>query len=293
MPFQKPCTQLSFLVPLLAVASSWIFYSATAWVVFGHWQQHHHPQQRHSSSTTRCFYRPPSKETFNASDIDTSSSSSSSSSKLSNSQQQQQQQYQGGTLGDIMSPTRGDDELLFQDGLVTSEAYSLAAVYGIDNPLDRMAVTANGNLQRLFSSYYDAPVEVILDYCNKDDDENDDENDEEGSSSVWDRCVHLAVWNQTFCTAESKVLVHDRECQRLVESGQVGLGQLFRFLNILPEFALQAAGPSADGGFWRNYTLTSSMVTCSIRETFCPNVWELKQPQQRNSDDADVTTEED
>lgn len=162
-----------------------------------------------------------------------------------------------------MSPTSDDADLLFRDGLVTSETYSLAQVYGIHHPLDRMAVTANGNLQRLFSSYYDAPVRVLVDYSRQ------------ISDSEWDRRVHLMVFDKTFCTADSFIQVHSKESQELVQSGKVGLGQLFRYLDILPEFALQAAGPTPDGGFWRNYTLDCAHVTCYIREVFCPGVWNL------------------
>jgi hypothetical protein len=168
-----------------------------------------------------------------------------------------------GNFGDIMSPTSDDADLLLRDGLVTSENYSLAQIYGIHHPLDRMAVTANGNLQRLFSSYYDAPVRVLVDYSRQ------------SSRSEWDRRVHLTVFNQTFCTADSRVQVHNKESQELVQSGKVGLGQLFRYLDILPEFSLQAAGPTPEGGFWRNYTLDCSLVTCSIHEVFCPGAWNL------------------
>lgn len=169
-------------------------------------------------------------------------------------------------FGDIMSPTVDDEDVLCRDGLVTSSTYSLAKRYGIHHPLDRMAVTANGNLQRLFSSYYDAPVTVIVDHCIP----------TKGDDSCWDRRVQLHVYGQTFCVADSHIQVHSAHCKQLVESGQVGLGQLFRYLNILPEFALQDAGPTEEGGFWRHYTLTCADVSCSITERFCPGVWELK-----------------
>ncbi len=167
-------------------------------------------------------------------------------------------------FGDIMSPTVDDADVLFRDGLVTSSTYSLAQMYGIHHPLDRMAVTANGNLQRLFSSYYDAPVTVVVDHCTP------------IGESTWDRRVQLQVYGQTFCVADSQVQVHSAHCQQLVESGQVGLGQLFRHLNMLPDFALQKAGPTEEGGFWRHYTLTCTEVSCAITEQFCPGVWELK-----------------
>lgn len=169
-------------------------------------------------------------------------------------------------FGDIMSPTVDDAEVLFRDGLVTSSKQSLAQLYQLPNPLDRMAVTANGNLQRLLSSYYDTPVTVVVDYCRP------------LSPNTWDRRVQLQVYNQTVCIADSQVQVHSEECLQLVESGQVGLGQLFRYLNVLPEFALQEAGPTEGGGFWRVYTLTCAQVSCSIHERFIPGLWELEAP---------------
>lgn len=183
-----------------------------------------------------------------------------------------------GTFGDIMSPTIDDADLLFQDGLVTSETYSLEEIYGISNPLDRMAVTANGNLQRLFSSYYDVPVIVEMVYCVRQNrpKAGTTEGKNIDAAAIWDRRVLLKIFgNQNFCSADSVVEVHNREVEDMIESGKVGIGQIFRHFNILPEFTLLAAGPTADGGFWRNYTLESEMVTCSIREVFCKNVWEL------------------
>lgn len=92
-----------------------------------------------------------------------------------------------GTLGDIMSTEedQDDDRMgLSRAGLVTVEGGTLAARYKVVSPLDRMALTANGNLQRIFSSYYDAPVHVVVDKC------------ELISDRLWDRVVHLTVHNQ-------------------------------------------------------------------------------------------------
>ena len=168
-----------------------------------------------------------------------------------------------------MAPTSNDADVLFQDGLVTKESQSLQHTYGITNPLDRMAITANGNLQRLFSSYYDAPVVVRVEHCTP--------QPRETEAASWTRRVALQLFNQTFCTADSLVVVHSAEVESLIESGTVGIGQLFRHFNVLPEFALLAAGPTEDGGFWRNYTLTSQqLVTCHIHEVFCSDVWNLE-----------------
>jgi hypothetical protein len=118
-----------------------------------------------------------------------------------------------GTLGDIMA--RGNDVLgdssspsnaVEPSGLVTTATKSgtLANRFGIEHPLDRMALTANGNLQRLVSSYYDAPVQVVVDFC-----EPLSTGAQELSLSApntmqyskpqartWERTVHLTVHNQ-------------------------------------------------------------------------------------------------
>jgi hypothetical protein len=195
---------------------------------------------------------------------------------------------EAGTLGDIMSRVDGaaaasstlSDIVDRRDGLVTSSIRTgtLASRYGIEHPLDRMALTANGNLQRLVSSYYDAPVKVLVDYCRPIQDSN-----LHLKAKQWDRLVHLNVHNQTFCKAHSIITVYDPLCQKLVESGEVGLGQLFRYLDILPEFELQNAGPypkETGGGFWREYTLKCTELSCSIHEDFRQGIWDLKPPQE-------------
>ena len=196
-----------------------------------------------------------------------------------------------GTFGDIMSQPNNDD---VQDGLVTSESYSLEDIYDISSPLDRIALTANGNLQRLFSSYYDAPVVVEMVHCTKQKEQNPKQTDYESDknpplstfSASWNRRVMLKVFDRTFCTADSIVVVHSQEIENLVESGTVGIGQIFRHFNILPEFNLIKAGPTTAGGIWRHYTLESNLVTCSIREVFCNDVWNLS-PLSTADDDAD------
>jgi chorismate-pyruvate lyase len=176
------------------------------------------------------------------------------------------------TLGDIM-------------GLVT-DAQGLAVHYGIAHPLDRMALTANGNLQRLVSSYYDAPVSVVVDACWV---RSDNDDDEAVLPQIWDRRVRLLVHGRVFCTATSVIAVHDPLCAQWVASGEVGLGQLFRHLSVLPVFALQGAGRQATpglpsdaarttggGGFWRDYTLTCDQVSCQIHEDFAPGLWSFE-----------------
>jgi hypothetical protein len=245
------------------------------------------------------------------------------------------------TLGDIMSMglitgtgSPPASSAVNGDGIGglsrTAEEDTLAKRYGIRHPLDRMALTANGNLQRLICSYYDAPVSVTLDrqYRERDLDlanrsEQGDNSqtieepteaprngdrarsatnaDSSSASHVWHRVVHLSVFDRTFCTATSVITVHDPTCQALVESGKVGLGQLFRYLDLLPEFTLLGAGrmdepatssqtprqatestrthytrEGGGGDFWREYRLDCNELSCYIREEFCPGLWDLR-----------------
>lgn len=199
-----------------------------------------------------------------------------------------------GTLGDIMSIPEErrstmvpKDGLRIPSGLVTSSGGNLQARFcskmkGRISSMERIALTANGNLQRIFSSYYDAPVHVIVDYCHLSPStmsSSSSSSDDDDDYHVWDRCVHLSVYSQTFCTAFSKVTVHSNEWARLVTSGQVGLGQLFRYLDKLPTFQLLDAGRLETGGMWREYTLESDKICCEIREEFSPTAWNICPPE--------------
>jgi len=156
-------------------------------------------------------------------------------------------------------------------------------------------VTANGNLQRIFSSYYDAPVHVHVDSCVRR--HAPDVNTEDGNSSfnntctqshyethaVWDRVVRISVHGTTICRATSIIHVHSSPCIRLIEEGRVGLGQLFRYLNKLPTFSLIEAGraePSKlqtefEGGIWRTYELQCEEMLCIIHEEFRRDAWNI------------------
>ena len=173
----------------------------------------------------------------------------------------------GGTVGDIMSSTN-DTTSVLKSGLVTTFPHGtiqsrFGSKLGYIHPMERIALTANGNLQRIFSSYYDAPVEVVVESCNN------------VKNSVWDRRVHLSIFDQVFCTATSQVEVHSSECIALVQSGKVGIGQLFRHLDRLPTFELLDVGRCSHGGLWREYMLECKEVSCRIHEEFIPNAWDL------------------
>ena len=187
----------------------------------------------------------------------------------------------GGTLGDIMSvkedissntPTSLNNNTNnishnIHDGLVTKEGGELNRRFkGCDfTNMERIALTANGNLQRIFSSYYDEPVVVHVDSCTRRDNNSIDSSGSSRDSSsaimnglcdtyqltstlnnnedaIWDRVVYIQVHNQTIVKATSIINVHSSSCIQLIEEGSVGLGQLFRYLNKLPTFSLLDAG---------------------------------------------------
>ena len=69
--------------------------------------------------------------------------------------------------------------------------------------------------------------------------------------------------------------MRSKEVEKALEAEKVGVGQLFRFYNILPKFSLLEAGRTPDG-FWRYYQLDSDVVLCSIREEFRADTFELR-----------------
>lgn len=222
-----------------------------------------------------------------------------------------------GTLGDIMAGSGSKDDVASHpnrpitvvDGLVTKEGGELNARFGCDfTPMERIALTANGNLQRIFSSYYDCAVHVHVDSCTRrrrvpanqngdggaprmmgfnhsgvDFDPVSQRPDVINGDATWDRVVHIQVHNRTICTATSIISVASPLCIRLVEEGTVGLGQMFRYLNKLPRFSLLDAGRAdgADednefrGGMWRTYELQCEEMTCLIHEEFHRDAWNI------------------
>ena len=144
------------------------------------------------------------------------------------------------------------------------------AQFGRFRPLERVLLTANGNLQRIVSSFYDADVSVAVIHCT----ERSLQRGERDVVAAFDREAHLSVHGSVFCVAKSDVWLHTPESVAMVSSGEIGIGQLYRQGNILPRFTLLDAGKSDDdGSFWRKYELASDVVSCVIHEQFTADIF--------------------
>ncbi|KAJ2333969.1 hypothetical protein GGI00_002073 [Coemansia sp. RSA 2681] len=125
---------------------------------------------------------------------------------------------------------------------------------------------ANGNLQRVLSAYYNLPVSVEvlsneplepwrlkerklpIRYC---------------------RDINLVCNRTVVCSAQSTVDLLTPKAADLVIAKGVGIGQLFRYMNVLPTFMLLEAQLSdANSSFERLYELRSDDVVCTISEKF-------------------------
>jgi hypothetical protein len=229
----------------------------------------------------------------------------------------------GGTLGDIMntepppsSSSSSSSSALSSStssGLVMNENPSLNDRYPncYFTPMERIALTANGNLQRIFASYYDTPVTVKVISCvlrqspphhhqQQEQEYNNNNNEGENNTMVWDRVVHIQIYNQTVCKATSVIQVNCPTCCELITSQTVGIAQMFRHLNRLPTFTLLNAGrrsraevveegkevndddddefslKSKNGGIWRTYELQCEEMSCLIHEEFASDAWSIR-----------------
>lgn len=220
----------------------------------------------------------------------------------------------GGTLGDIMNAEPPSAALLSTSGLVMNENLSLNDRFPNCNftPMERIALTANGNLQRIFASYYDTPVTVKVIGCVlRRRQQQRQQPQEEDEIIVWDRIVHVQVYNRTVCKATSVIRVNSPTCCELITSQTVGIAQMFRHLNRLPTFTLLNAGrhntssrtifqeekkekveetvgkevndndddefslTAKNGGIWRTYELQCEEMSCLIHEEFACDAWNI------------------
>lgn len=75
---------------------------------------------------------------------------------------------------------------------------------------------------------------------------------------------------KVICNAKSNVYFASRGIHDMMQRHDIALGQLFRKLSQLPDFALRCYGVNVkENTFWRSYTLSiPDAITCDIHETF-------------------------
>ncbi|KAG0053989.1 hypothetical protein BGZ83_012158 [Gryganskiella cystojenkinii] len=155
-----------------------------------------------------------------------------------------------GHYGDIMS--KRDTTLSLPDGFTGFE---------------RILLTANGNLQRLISAYFNKTVTVKIVENSKVPLTEEDKDYE--ILARFQREVDLLCQDKVFCNAKSQVLVKDPKVYDLIVNKGVGIGQIFRYLDKLPSFELHGLGRT-ENTFWREYSLRIPGVDCRLLEVF-PN----------------------
>lgn len=133
-------------------------------------------------------------------------------------------------------------------------------------PIQRIMLMANGNLQRVLSAYYNLPVSVEVLYNEPEDPQC---LKERTLPTRYCRDINLVCNQVVVCSAQSTVdLLTDKAADLVIGTG-VGIGQLFRYMNVLPTFTLLEANLDSEGsGFSRIYELRSADVVCTITETF-------------------------
>jgi len=151
----------------------------------------------------------------------------------------------GPSLGDIMAP-----------------AATFSRLPPGFTPMQRLLLTANGNVERILSSYYNQPVQLLVMLNHRRD------------GAVYDRQVTLILDNRQLMIAKSTCFVTDPHWLAVMDQERLSVGALFRRFNALPTFTLHSAG-KVPGGFWRQYQLKGDGVVCEINETFDDSAFEL------------------
>ena len=166
------------------------------------------------------------------------------------------------SLGDIMAPATTFSNL--------PEGFT---------PLQRLLLTANGNVERVLSSYHNQQVQLLVVLNHK---------RENTSATVYDREARLLLDNRTLMTAKSTCFLTDATWSRVMEEERLPVGALFRRFNVLPTFTLHSAG-IMPGGFWRQYQLRAEGLTCEINETFDAGCYEGKPGSSRHGSSSELS----
>jgi len=139
--------------------------------------------------------------------------------------------------------------------------------------IERIMLSAQGDLQRLLSSFFARPITVALIYS-----DTTSPKDSNPGPTIQSRQVHLLCGSRVVCKATSTVRITSPECARLFLKEKYAIGQVFREVGKVPRFELVSvgSGPENDTAkvevgkrqLWRKYLLDIEGFECEILEVF-------------------------
>ncbi|KAI0297103.1 hypothetical protein BC826DRAFT_933649 [Russula brevipes] len=134
--------------------------------------------------------------------------------------------------------------------------------------LERIMLSAQGDLQRLLSAFFARAINIKLIYARTSPRTHVASLEEPITQS---REVHLLCGGKTTCVATSNVSITAPHCERLFLDEKFAIGQMFRKMQTPPQFALLECGSTVEDGkraLWRRYTLSTEGFHCDITEVF-------------------------
>ncbi|KAJ7066610.1 hypothetical protein C8F01DRAFT_1123923 [Mycena amicta] len=158
--------------------------------------------------------------------------------------------------------------------------------------MERVALSAQGDLQRILSAFFARPIVLALIYSHTFTKHVDGTlaplsmpNPAAVAAAcpdaplVQNRQVHLQCGGKLVCTATSTVKISSARCAHLFLEEKYGIGQLFSKLEVTPSFELVGVGignqdEDAEKGLgrgpqlWRKYRLSIPEIECEILEVF-------------------------
>ncbi|KAJ1962701.1 hypothetical protein IWQ62_003446 [Dispira parvispora] len=163
------------------------------------------------------------------------------------------------------------------DGMAKAGSHCVLPQDNFTTPLQRVLLWANGNLQRILSAFHNTPVSIkVLHHKAVDPDVGLvlDCHVPSPQALLYDRKIHLVGNERLLCVANSKIVVWNETFKNLLVNEGVGIGQIFHYCKIVPDFRLLRVGEEANGSFWRLYSLSTDGIYFEIHEWFPSNVFD-------------------
>ncbi|KAG9035315.1 hypothetical protein FS837_001988 [Tulasnella sp. UAMH 9824] len=136
--------------------------------------------------------------------------------------------------------------------------------------LERIALTAKGDLQRTLSAYFSKPIKVERVWEHPPSGPVSSASPDTPVTQV--RQVNLLCEGQIVCVCVSTIKMSSVYTAGLFLDEHIAIGQMYRTLGRTPTFTLTNIGVEGPKGgvqqLWREYTLSAEGFECQIKETF-------------------------